>query len=66
MKTQMEWVEECKYCDRVAEKKGKISNFNFDTDCFIRYLKMQSDAAIKEGFFDSSEYLLQIVEDMKP
>jgi hypothetical protein len=65
MTTVFDWQAECGYISLAADKKGKIREFNFDTDCFIRYCEMQRDAADKQGFFDSAEYIQQCIDDCK-
>jgi hypothetical protein len=48
----MEWIAESDYIARVALAwPGKeASKFNGDRECFARYVRMQQDSALKQGF----------------
>jgi hypothetical protein len=59
------WREECNYIDRVAGKKGKVSEMGFHLETFITYCEMQRDVATKHGFHDTAQYIQHVIDDMK-
>jgi hypothetical protein len=63
--TDAMWQAECGYISLIADKQGKTKEFNFDTDCFLRYCEMQRDQAEKQGFFDSAEYIQHCIDDLR-
>ena len=64
----LEWVEECKYIsDQTERVKGGFpgKEFNYDTECFRNYCRMQINTATREGFHDSAEYIQQCLDDIE-
>jgi hypothetical protein len=60
----LDWSKECAFIAAVADKQGKIQEFSYDTECFKRYCEMQANAAAKQGFLDSEEYIRQCIDDL--
>ena len=48
----MEWVAEADYIARVSRDwpGPESANFNGERDCFNRYIRMQRESAIRDGF----------------
>ena len=65
MKTILDWTKECKYIAGVTALKGDLPEFNNDKHCFIRYCVMQRNAAMKQRFFDSAEYIQQCIDELQ-
>lgn len=65
LRTDSQWVEECQYIDRVAEKRGKVKEMNFDTETFLRYCEMQRDQAARQGRYDTAQYIDHVIDDLK-
>jgi hypothetical protein len=64
----LEWVKECQYIsDQTQRVKGGFpgKEFNYATECFRRYCRMQHAQAIKEEAYDSAEYIEQCLNDIE-
>lgn len=64
MKSDFEWSQECAYIQRVTDRRGAVREMNYEMSTFIRYCKMQRDAATREGFHDSAQYIQHCLDDM--
>ena len=65
MRTPFEWVHECNYIAKIAEKRGLVKEMNSDTATFIRYCEMQRNMAERAGRDDVTSYIQHVIDDMK-
>ncbi len=55
--TEYEWLQEARYVEGVDPKKpGRL--FNYDQECFKRYIQMQAVFCKKDGFFEIASRIL--------
>jgi hypothetical protein len=64
----LEWSQECKFISdtvsSVCNGSPVPENFNSDSACLARYLEMQRNAATREGFHDSAQYIQHCADDL--
>jgi hypothetical protein len=58
------WQQECIYIARVTDVRGNVPEMNHDCATFVRYCEMQRDAATREGFHDSAQYIQHCIDDL--
>lgn len=63
-----QWQAECAYIARVTDgiaRGGSVpDDFNGDRAVFIRYCKMQRNAATRDGRDDSAQYIQHCIDDV--
>lgn len=64
MKTELFWVEECKFISDVVDNNGIHPKMNNNRDIFIRYCETMKSQAEKHKFFDAAEYISQCIDDL--
>lgn len=60
-----QWREECAYISRVTDQRGNVAEMNHSAEVFRDYLRMQQEAATREGFHDAAEYIGHCLDDME-
>lgn len=65
----IEWREECVYVQETTDSllagTEPLALFNGDPSCFLRYCYMQRNAAARESFHDSAQYIQHCIDDME-
>ena len=64
-RSDIEWVAECDYISHVTGKAGRVKEMNYDKPTFVRYAKMQRDAAKRQGRFDAAQYIQHCIDDLE-
>lgn len=59
-----EWRQECIYISNLLTKRGKVPEMNYDLATVARYCSVQRDAAEREGFHDSAQYIQHCIDDI--
>lgn len=60
------WQRECTYISEASEQRGEVPEMQpGGKETFIRYCEMQRDAAQREGYDDSAQYIQHCLDDLK-